>query len=36
MVILPFLVSGFTFLLGLLGLTVGVPAVINTLFGWLS
>jgi len=36
MVILPLLVSGFFGLLSLLGLTVGVPALINTLWNWFS
>ena len=34
MVILPFLLSAFFGLMSLLGLTVGIPAIINTLFGW--
>jgi hypothetical protein len=34
MVILPLLVYGFFGLLSLLGLTVGVPAIVSILFGW--
>ena len=36
MVILPALVSGFFALMSLLGLTVGIPAVIAILFDWLG
>ena len=36
MVTLSFLISGITFLLGLLGFTVGYPAIINQLFNWFS
>ena len=34
MVVLPFLASLFFGLMSLLGLTVGLPAIINILFGW--
>ena len=36
MVITPLLVSGFFALMSLLGLTVGVPAVISIIFDWVG
>ena len=36
MVIISFLVSGVSFLLGLLGIVTVWPAIINIVFGWIS